>query len=214
MCEHAGLFLPSGPQTESCHLRRRFPNPLKIQCSDPVTKMASRLFDLAAAGADSNRATTRESKSVPLLNCSKGATIWCPASNPTPSPFFPPNRRQGLGRGADRSAMARRSSSNRCCPMSGRWNSLSAPSMASAASRSASLTGRDLSIPLLHFLSSFLPFFLSSFLPFFLSSFLPFSSLTRCPFRRGRASLRGRRGGPPPDGVCCAAEARKEFIMS
>src|SRR5215469_16550747 len=53
--------------------------------------------------------------------------------------------------------------------------------------RSASLTGRDLSIPLLHFLSSFLPFFLSSF--------LPFSSLTRCPFRRGRASLRGRRGG-------------------
>src|SRR5262249_52068149 len=29
--------------------------------------MASRLFDLAAASADSNRVTTRESKSVPLL---------------------------------------------------------------------------------------------------------------------------------------------------
>jgi hypothetical protein len=50
--------------------------------------------------------------------------------------YLPPNRRRRAGRGADRSAMVRRSGSNLCCPMSSRWKSLSALSTASAASRS------------------------------------------------------------------------------
>jgi len=37
--------------------------------------MASRLFDLAAASADSNRVTTRESKSVPLLTERRQVTV-------------------------------------------------------------------------------------------------------------------------------------------
>ena len=41
--------------------------------------MASRLFDLAAASADSNRVTTRESKSVPLLTCRKSQAHMIPS---------------------------------------------------------------------------------------------------------------------------------------
>src|SRR5262244_1733057 len=54
-----------GPQTESCRLRRRFSNPLKIQCSGLVTKMASR-YSTSPRLAQTRRVTnTRIEKRAP-----------------------------------------------------------------------------------------------------------------------------------------------------